>query len=216
MEIPRVARDDNKNQREKPMLVIGLTGGIGSGKSTVAKAFAKQGITIIDTDEIAREVVAPKTPGLKKIAAHFGRDILDKNGELQRKKLAAIVFAKPAERRWLENLLHPLIRKKTKALLKKVTSAYCIVIIPLLAETKPNPFIQRALVVDAPTAQRSKRTQQRDKLSVQQVKKIIGSQVTRKQRLALADDVIKNNRDLHYLKTQVLSLHKKYLSLATI
>lgn len=197
------------------MLVIGLTGGIGSGKSTVAKYFAKLGITIIDTDKIAREVVIPNSPALKKIAKHFGKDILDKAGKLKRKKLGALIFAQPKQRAWLENLLHPIIRQKMNTLIKQVKSPYCIAVIPLLAETKPNPLIDRVLVIDASTKQRSKRTQQRDKLRAEQIKKIMQNQATRKQRLAIADDVISNNRNLHYLKKRVSSLHKKYLSLVT-
>lgn len=198
------------------MLVIGLTGGIGSGKSTVAKCFAKHGITIIDTDKLAREVVTPNSPALKKITKHFGQDILDKAGKLKRKKLAALIFTQPKQRAWLENLLHPIIRKKMNSLIKKAQSPYCIAVIPLLAETKPNPSIDRVLVVDASTKQRSKRTQQRDKLAAEQIKKIMASQATRQQRLAIADDVINNNRDLHYLKKRVSSLHRKYLSLANL
>lgn len=195
------------------MLVIGLTGGIGSGKSTIAKYFAELGIDIIDTDQLAREVVAPGTPALVKITEHFGKEILDAK-QLNRKKLGDIVFKNTAERKWLEQLLHPLIRQETQRRIQQAKSSYCVAVIPLLVETKPNELINRTLVVDSPENLQIARAQQRDNLTPEQIAAILKAQATRKQRLAAADDVIQNDKDLNHLKQQVLQLHKKYLELA--
>src|SRR3990167_4504947 len=131
------------------MLVIGLTGGIGSGKSTVADRFAEHGAPIIDTDIIAREVTEPNQPALEQIKSHFGAAIIATDGTLDRKKLRDYIFEHPHERLWLEKLLHPLILAQVKHLIQTTRSApYCIVVIPLLAESKPFPFIHRILVVD--------------------------------------------------------------------
>jgi dephospho-CoA kinase len=195
------------------MLVIGLTGGIGSGKSTVAKFFAELGVEIIDTDQIAREVVAPDTKALAKIVEHFGKEILD-NKQLNRKKLKDIVFQNSTEREWLEQLLHPLIRQAMGQYILKVKSAYCIVVIPLLVEKKANGIIDRILVVDLPEEQQITRAQQRDDLSRDQVNAILKAQATKEQRLAAADDVIYNDKDLYHLKQQVVKLHQRYLELA--
>lgn len=198
------------------MLVIGLTGGIGSGKSTVAKFFAELGVDIIDTDQLAREVVEPKTKGLEQIVAHFGEQILDASHSLNRKKLREIVFNDPTERIWLEHLLHPMIREKTREYAQKATSSYCIVVIPLLVESSiSNPLINRILVVDAPEAEQIERTQQRDQLPREQIEAVLQAQANRAKRLAAADDIILNDQDLAYLKQQVLNLHQQYLQLAS-
>lgn len=196
------------------MLVVGLTGGIGSGKSTVANYFAELGIDIIDTDQLAREVVAPGTPALIKITEHFGKEILDPKHQLNRKKLGDIVFKNPAERKWLEQLLHPLIREKMQQHIQQAQSSYCIAVIPLLIETQPNKLVDRILIIDSPENLQITRAQQRDNLTQQQITTILKAQATREQRLAAADDVILNDKDLNHLKQQVLQLHKKYLGLA--
>jgi dephospho-CoA kinase len=198
------------------MLIIGLTGGIGSGKSTVADFFAELGIDIIDTDILAREVVKPGTSALKKIAEHFGNEILSPQNELDRKKLRDIVFKEPQQRRWLENLLHPLIRKAMLTKIKDARSSYCVVIIPLLIETQSKVYdvLDRILVIDAPEEERLLRTQRRDNLPREKIAAILNAQVTREKRLAAADDIIYNDRDLTYLKQQVLQLHQRYLTLA--
>lgn len=195
------------------MLIIGLTGGIGSGKTTVANLFAEHGVSIIDADQVAREVVEPGTVALSQITARFGNGILKPDGQLNRSKLRETIFANPAERQWLENLLHPLIRARMRLLAEQATSPYCLLVIPLLLEGKPNELIQRILVVDAPEALQIARTQARDNVTTEQVASIMQSQVAREQRLAAADDVIYNDGNLNSLKLQVQALHIKYLNI---
>ncbi len=196
------------------MLAIGLTGGIGSGKSTVANFFADLGIIIIDTDIIARHVVQSGTVALKKIVDHFGNEILNKDHTLDRNKLAGKVFNNPEEKKWLEKLLHPLIREEVVNAKKRVTSPYCVVVIPLLVETLPNPDIDRILVVEAPQSLQISRVQHRDQRSESEICAIIESQATTDERLAVADDVLMNEGSLEKLRADVNELHKKYLSLS--
>ncbi len=196
------------------MLVIGLTGGIGAGKSTIAGIFRAQGIPIIDTDEIAREVVAPGQPALEQIAQHFGSHMLLPDGSLNRKTLGEHIFKNALARNWLEYLLHPLIRDEATKRINALNTPYCIVMIPLLAETKPNPIIQRVLVVDSPEDLQITRAMKRDHISAEHVRHIMQSQASREKRLNVADDVIINDSDVEHLQQQVLALHKKYLALA--
>jgi len=197
------------------MLIVGLTGGIGSGKSTVATLFKKLGITVIDADEIAREVVTPNSPLLTKIVEHFGKEIVDKNGHLQRRILRERIFQDTTARQWLEQLLHPAIYARLEELTQEVKSAYCIVIIPLLLETAKNDFVQRILVIDLSGELQISRTQARDHCSANQVRAIMQTQVNREQRLTAADDVIYNDGDLEKLTQQVAALHKHYIELAS-
>jgi dephospho-CoA kinase len=193
-------------------LVVGLTGGIGSGKTTVANLFAEHGVTIIDTDQIARDITQPGQPAFDAIIKYFGTDMTLPTGELNRSRLRKLVFADPHKRDWLEKLLHPIIREETGKQIKLAQSPYCIVVIPLLFETKPNPLIHRILVVDAPEELQVIRTQQRDNISDLDVNAIIKTQVTRKVRLAAADDVIENEGDMKNLIAQVNKLHQFYLT----
>lgn len=195
------------------MLTIGLTGGMGSGKSTVANFFAELGIDIIDADQIARELVLPTTPAWTAIVAHFGENILNSDNTLQRQKLRDIVFQQVERRVWLEQLLHPLIRQRMQQLIATASSAYVIAVIPLLMENLPNPLVQRILLVDAPEALQIQRVIVRDQLSANEIKQTLAAQMTRQQRLQLADDVIENHSDLNDLKQQVLALHQKYLQM---
>jgi len=195
------------------MLKIGLTGGIGSGKSTVAQFFKELGVPVIDADVIAHELVVPGTLAFKKIIAHFGNKILNPQGELDRKQLRELIFHDVKQRRWLENLLHPLVYQEINNRLKKIQAPYCILVIPLLLETKHEKFVDRVLVVDSKEAQQIKRITKRDKTTKQAVKAIIDSQISREQRLANADDVIYNDKSLANLKKQVQKLHEKYLSI---
>ncbi len=195
------------------MLVVGLTGGIGSGKSTVAKLFEEKGITVIDTDQLARDLTLPGQNALTCIVKEFGKSILLTNGTLNRAELRKQVFKNPAQRHWLENLLHPLIRKETQRLVETATSPYCIVVIPLLLETQPNPLIKRILVVDATKEQQLLRAKTRDNLSEKEIQVIMDTQVTRQQRLENADDVILNDGELKYLRPQVEKLHLDYLKM---
>jgi dephospho-CoA kinase len=194
-------------------LTIGLTGGISSGKSTVAELFANQGITVIDSDVIARNLLKNETSTQKQVIQHFGNTLLTPEGMLDRKKLRDIIFADPRQRHWLENLLHPIILDEIRQQLAHVTSPYSVVVIPLLVETAPNAFIDRVLVVDTPVEMQILRTCQRDQITPNQAKKIIENQASRQQRRAIADDIIINNGDLAALEEQVLGLHRKYLHL---
>ncbi|MCE3238998.1 MAG: coaE 1 [Gammaproteobacteria bacterium] len=193
------------------MFTIGLTGGIGSGKSTVADLFKKKGITIIDADHIAHDLTQPGQICFNKIVEIFGKSILLSNKNLDRAQLRRIIFADPAKRQWLEQLLHPLIRAEMQRLILNADSPYCIAVIPLLLETAPNPIIQRILVIDAPEEQQIARCMTRDHLSEKEIKAIMQTQVTRKQRLAAADDIIHNHNTFAELLPQVEKLHHFYL-----
>lgn len=196
------------------MLVIGLTGGIGSGKTAVAKLFAEHGVTIIDTDELARELTQPGQDAFNVILDHFGLEILMDNGHLNRKTLRKIIFVDPKKRIWLENLLHPLIRQKMAKLIKEAKSPYCMAVIPLLLESKPNPLINRILVIDSLESDQIKRVSARDKHTFEEVKAIMKTQFARADRLAAADDLIYNTEKLEDLIPQVEKLHLFYLSLS--
>lgn len=195
------------------MLVIGLTGGIGSGKTTVADLFAKKGIEIIDTDIIAREVTEPKQPALKEIIRKFGPEILHKNGTLDRAELRKIIFSKTENKLWLEQLLHPLIRQEVEKRIKQAKSPYCIVVIPLLIETYPHPYVDRILVIDTSHEHQLNRTQIRDKSTKEDVEAILKAQAKREHRLALAHDIIENTGSISDLTEQIDKLHQVYLGL---
>lgn len=198
------------------MLVVALTGGIGSGKSTVAHLFAEKGIPIIDADLIAREVTQPGTPALTAIAQHFDTTLLLPDGSLDRRKLRQIVFDQASERRWLENLLHPLIIEKIKERIHdaRTTSPYCIAVVPLLLEVKPFALFGRILVVDTPEDLQAQRVASRDNADKDQIDAILKTQASRHERLARADDVIFNNLDKEDLVPQVDRLHEMYLEMS--
>jgi len=194
------------------MFVLGVTGGIGSGKTAVTNAFSDLGITIVDADIAARSVVKQGSEGLKQIEEHFGSDILLKDGSLNRAKLREIIFSNPDEKTWLENLTHPLIREEIKQGLHNSQSPYTILVSPLLVESGQNTFVNRVLVVDAPTALQVERTSQRDNNTPEQVQAIINAQADRETRLSYADDIIVNDQDLAHLKREVAKLHQQYLT----
>lgn len=196
------------------MLRIGLTGGIGSGKSTVAQYFAELGVPVIDTDAIARDVVLPDSLAFKKIAEHFGSAVITAKGELNRQALRDIIFKSELDRKWLESLLHPLIRKVVAEQVAQAKSPYCVLVIPLLVESKSYPMIDRILVVDAPEEQQLARAQKRDQLTKAQVEAIMKAQAIRAERLTAANDVISNDGDLQHLHEQIKKLHESYLQLA--
>jgi dephospho-CoA kinase len=198
------------------MLTIGLTGGIGCGKTTVAQYFQTLGITVIDADTIARELVAPNTPAYTAIFHHFGNDILLDSGELDRKKLRTIIFADAEQRKWLEQLLHPLILQEIYQRKKAVTAPYCVLMIPLLLEKNVYHDIDRILVIDADQDLQIARVQQRDQLSLEQINAILATQLAQQERLKLADDVIVNNDKLSRLHKQIEQLHQRYLHLAQL
>jgi dephospho-CoA kinase len=196
------------------MLKIGLTGGIGSGKSSVAKYFAELGITIIDADKIARELVATGTSTLTKIVKHFGNKVLTNRGTLDRKYLRKLIFSNPKQKQWLEKLLHPLIYQEMEKRVQQVNSPYCVLVIPLLLETRQEKLVDRILVVDAPQQLQINRTMKKNKISETEVKAIIVTQANREQRLTSADDIIYNDNSLTELKQQVQQLHQRYLILS--
>ncbi len=195
------------------MLVIALTGGIGSGKSTVAQFFAEEGVPIIDADLLAREVILDQSLDTK-IQQFFGDSIRDANGQIQRSKLRELIFNNPQQKAWLEDLLHPLIIEAIKNQLHQLNAPYCLVVIPLLIETGPYSFIDRILVVDAPEEDCIKRAQLRDKLDQEAVLKIMQTQSKRETRLAAANEVIENRGGLEDIKEQVKQLHQIYSRLA--
>ena len=195
--------------------VVGLTGGIGSGKSTVAELFAELGISVIDADIIAREVVAPGQAALQEIVNKFGQQILTTDGHLDRQQLRALVFSQPQQKAWLNNLLHPLIRQRMLEQTQQATSAYCILALPLLVENQLQTLLDRVLVVDVSEATQLSRTVRRDNNSEQQVRNIMQAQASRQQRLAHADDVICNDGEPTELAPQVKKLHNQYLALVS-
>ncbi|WP_191117623.1 dephospho-CoA kinase [Vibrio campbellii] len=194
--------------------VIGLTGGIASGKTTVANLFKQQfKIDIVDADIVAREVVEPGTPGLNAIIEHFGADIVRDDQMLDRAKLRERIFSNPEEKTWLNGLLHPMIREKMIEDLEQVTSDYALLVVPLLIENKLDSLCDRVLVVDVDPQTQISRTVKRDNVSEDQAKAILASQASREQRLALGDDVVKNNPDDPDLLLQITDLHEKYLAM---
>ena len=196
------------------MLVIGLTGGIGSGKSTVADIFAELGIPIIDMDRIARQIVAPGQPALQQIIHTFGENLIDADGQLNRQLLSTIIFDSAEKRHQLEAILHPIIRQETERQLAELKAAYCIVVIPLLLESDQRALVDRILVVDTPESLQISRTMRRDGISASQVEKILASQVDRKSRLSAADDIINNAGGLDDLRQQVNNLDHQYRTLS--
>ncbi|MGB5442184.1 MAG: dephospho-CoA kinase [Gammaproteobacteria bacterium] len=200
-------------QQSRP-LVIGLTGGIGSGKTTVADGFAALGVPVIDADLIARELVEPGQPALDQIRTLFGAECLSADGRLDRALVRRRIFADESLRHRLEAILHPDIRNRINDLIAEVRTAYCIVVIPLLLETGQDDLIDRILVVDAPEEEQIKRVAARDKLSHNAVMTIMGTQADRQTRLAAADDIIANNSDLETLMSQIRSLHRRYLEIS--
>ncbi|WP_338726446.1 dephospho-CoA kinase [Shewanella baltica] len=194
--------------------VVGLTGGIGSGKTTVANLFAAEGVALVDADIVAREVVAPGSKGLEAIVIHFGAEILTPEGELDRAKLRQRIFSHPEEREWLNQLLHPMIRQEMLAQVEKATSAYVIMVVPLLFENGLDRLVNRTLVVDISPELQINRTVKRDNVDASQVNNIISSQCSRSEKLARADDIIDNQGEISTLKREVLALHQRYLQLS--
>lgn len=195
------------------MLIIGLTGGIGAGKSTVSTLFQQLDVPVIDTDQLARDVVQPGTQALSSIIDYFGPQAFDSLMNLNRSYLREQIFINPQRRVWLEKLLHPLIRAELVRQLSHLQAPYCLINIPLLFETRPNFLIQHILVVDIPECLQLNYTQTRDNITTLEVSRIMQQQVNRQQRLAGADDVIYNDGHLDKLKWQVKRLHNKFLTM---
>lgn len=198
------------------MYVVALTGGIGSGKSLVSHLFSQLGIEIIDTDVIARDLVKPGSLALTQINNHFGESILNDKQELNRSMLRKIIFSQHTEKKWLENILHPLINAEIFRKIKTANSPYCIVVIPLLFEThaQKEAYIDRVLVVETSCDTQIQRIIQRDRSTKEDVEKIIQMQVSAATRRGGADDIIKNNASESEVKAQVVQLHALYLKFA--
>jgi len=198
------------------VLVIGLTGGIGSGKTAVSDRFARLGVPAIDTDLLARELVEPGQPALAEIVAEFGPDCLDDEGRLHRARLRERVFADPTGRRRLEAILHPRIRTLARERIVRLTAPYGLLVIPLLAETGMTDLVDRVLVVDAPEEMQIRRVIARDGVTETQARRILAAQADRNQRLALADEIVENAGDLATLDQQIAALHQQYSALASV
>ena len=196
------------------MFVVGLTGGIGSGKSTVTRCFQDLGICTVDADDLSREVVMPGSKILNQIVEHFGITILSGNGTLDRDQLRRIVFTNPSEKDWLEALLHPLIAELIQSNIRACDSVYCILVSPLLLETDQHKLVDRILVVDVSEETQVARALDRDGGDPAIIKAIIASQTERKMRLGRADDIILNEQSEEALRLLVADLHNQYLQLA--
>ena len=194
---------------------VGLTGGIGSGKSTVSSIFSRLGVPVIDADQIARSLVEPGTDALSKLTAHFGEEILNQ-GQLDRRRLRELIFTDEAAKEWVEALLHPLVKREMLSRADQQDSAYVVLEIPLLFEAGYQNLLDRVLVIDVPPALQVDRVVSRDEVLQSQVESVIRAQISAKARLKQANDVIENTGSLEQLREQVESLHRKYLEMARI
>jgi len=194
--------------------IVALTGGIGSGKSTVANAFAALGATIVDADVIARRVVEPRTEALRAIRERFGDGMLLPDGTLNRALLRQQIFSSPPDKKWLNALLHPLIQQRTRQEMASASGAYIMWVVPLLIENHLQNRANRVLVVDVDIETQVARTMKRDGISRGQIDNILAAQVSREQRLASADDIINNNGHPEDITESVAMLHQRYLGLA--
>jgi len=195
------------------MLIIGLTGGIGSGKSVASDKFASLGITVVDADVASRTVVQPGMPALKEIESHFGPEITAGDGQLDRTKLREIIASDAEERKWLESVLHPRIGEQITKEISESSSPYTIFVAPLLLETNSDNMCSRVLVVDVAEEVQIQRTTKRDQVLGEQIEKIVAAQMSRKERLEKADDVLENAGTIRELQDQVEELHHKYLEM---
>jgi len=195
------------------MLIIGLTGGIGSGKSVASDKFKSLGITIVDADVASRTVVEPGKPALKEIEDHFGSGIITAEGKLDRNNLREIIATDPEERKWLESVTHPKIGEQITKEISESTSVYTLFVAPLLLETNSQEMCSRVVVVDVPKDVQIQRTAKRDKVSPNQVEQLVAAQMEREKRLEKADDVLLNSGTIEDLEKQVEELHKKYIQM---
>ncbi len=206
---PSSSRDPKKKK-----LVVGLTGGIASGKTAASRCFEKLGVPVIDADVIAREVVEPGSRALEEIVEQFGREVLDDTGRLDRSKLRQLVFGDPERRRVLEQLLHPEIRRRMQQMIADCHDDYVVLAIPLLLEAGQTRLVDRVLVIDAPESVQLARAVERDGSSEKMIKDIMAAQLPRKQRLARADDIIENSGSIQDLCERVGKLDQFYRTIA--
>lgn len=196
------------------MLTIGLTGGIGSGKSTISEIFSELGTPCCDADGVGRSLTQIDSPALHEIVDAFGDEILDSNGQLDRRRLRHTIFSAPEKRLQLEAILHPRIRQQIQRWISEQTASYGLVSVPLLIENQDHYHFDRVLVAKLDDSLQRQRTSQRDQVSHSDIQAIMANQASDEQRLAIADDIIDNNGDLNALRLQIFDLHTKYLSLA--
>lgn len=194
--------------------VVGVSGGIGSGKTTVTDLFAERGVDVIDADVIARQVVEPGTVAFSAIVDKFGQSVVQVDGSLDRAKLRELVFNNNDSKNWLNQLLHPAIREQMILQTQQAKSAYCLLSVPLLVENKLHQLVDRVLIVDVQESTQLQRAVARDQSNQQQIESIMKAQANREQRLAVADDIIDNNGPTKDLPEQILLLHKRYMQIA--
>jgi dephospho-CoA kinase len=194
--------------------VVALTGGIASGKSTVSDLFEELGVPVVDSDEIARELVEPGEPLLASIVSALGKELLDAYGRLKRRKLREMIFSSPEARAKLEAIMHPRIIEEAERRILEMTAPYCVLVIPLLAESGGRGTVDRVLVVDADAETRTRRVMRRDDIPRKEVNATLAAQASREARLAIADDVIDNSGGIDELPQRVATLHQRYLALA--
>jgi dephospho-CoA kinase len=197
------------------MLKIGLTGGIGSGKTSATQLFSRFNIPVIDADVITHQITQPGQSALKSIAEHFGSQVLNADASLNREYLRTLVFSESAKKQELEAILHPLVYAQIAAKVAQLNAAYCVMCIPLLIETQKTDLADRILVIDCPVELQVERVKNRSQLSDAQICAIIAAQASRTQRLAIADDVIDNSKSSAHLAEQVKKLHNSYLLLSS-
>ena len=190
--------------------IVGLTGGIGSGKSSIANLFAAEGIEVVDADQVARDVVAPGTPALAQIIDYFGAEFILANGELDRRALRERVFTQAQDKAWLNALLHPLIREEMFTQCRQAQSPYVVLMVPLLIENGLHQLVDRILVVDVPEDIQRQRAMARDNATDRQIDAIMQAQLSRQARLQQADDIIDNSQPLTEVSQQVIELHRQY------
>ncbi|MCP4598128.1 dephospho-CoA kinase [Neptuniibacter sp.] len=196
------------------MFVVGVTGGIGSGKSAATDILSQLGVTVVDADIVAREVVEPGEPALQAIKEYFGSEVIATNGSLDRAALRKLVFSNNDNREWLEKLLHPIIRKSIIEQLNRSNGDYAVLASPLLLETDQYQLVDHVVVIDVPVEIQLQRTMSRDNNNEEQVKAIINAQMARQERLDKADSVISNDSDLAHLDTEISTLHEQLIQLA--
>ncbi len=191
------------------MFKVGLTGGIGCGKTTVANLFADKGVPVIDADQVAHQLVEPGTPAFHAIVQHVGDGVL-LDGRLNRRLLKQRIFSQPEEKDWLEGLLHPLIYREMQCQVDALSGSYCVLVVPLLLETGQRDFVDRLLVVDCTPKLQRQRVKSRDDLGDAAIDRILSAQLSREQRLAAADDVVDNTHGISALKPLIDDLHRRY------
>lgn len=196
------------------MLKVGLTGGIGSGKTTVSNLFKNLfSVPVIDADEISRDLLKPNQPAYLEVIKLFGQEVVSQDQQLNRKYIREIIFSDETKRKALENIVHPRVRNEISSQSQTLTSGYCLIVVPLLIETNMHDLVDRICVVDTAVENQIQRIQARDNCDSKSAKKILSSQIDRDSRLSHADDVIDNNGDLADLNQQISHLHEKYLAL---